>query len=199
MINTITNNNYTVPDFTLRHKGPLTNLLLTKHITTFHETIRFVQYLPYRRTSDKTNLALVVKENCGTCSSKHAFLAQLAIEQDRTDIQLVLAMYKMDNFNTVGIGSVLENSQLPYIPEAHCYLKYKNTRLDITLPTSDISTLEADIIEEKPITPPQIGAYKTQYHKMFLGRWRMLNRKASRYGLSELWKLREDCIELLSK
>ena len=43
----------------------------------------------------------------------------------------------MNNLNTPKIGETILESGLEYIPEAHCYLKLNNQRIDITNYNSD--------------------------------------------------------------
>jgi hypothetical protein len=60
----------------------------------------------------------VLEEGCGTCTTKHATLTELAREQ-RIDVQLVLGIYEMNERNTPGVGRVLGAYGLSCIPEAH--------------------------------------------------------------------------------
>ena len=63
-------------------------------------------------------------EGRGTCSTKHALLADLARE-NRRHVALVLGIYEMDEDNTQEIGTVLDRNGLPCVPEAHCYLVHE--------------------------------------------------------------------------
>ena len=101
---------------------------------------------------------------------KHALLAQLAREQG-VDIALTIGMYQMTERNTPGVGSVLEHYNLPYIPEAHCYLTYNGIRIDVT--RSGVTPVEpiTDFLYEETITPEHIGAYKIALHQRVLRDW----------------------------
>ena len=74
-------------------------------------------------------------------------------------------MYRMHNLNTPKIGNMLLENGLEYIPEAHCYLKLNNQRIDITNNSSNIENLICDIIEEIEIEPEQVNTFKVDYHK----------------------------------
>ena len=76
--------------------------------------------LPYGRNSDRSDWRLILKEGRGTCSTKHALLADLARENLRHVVP-VLGVYDVDEGNTPGIGTVLERHGIPCVPEAHCY------------------------------------------------------------------------------
>ncbi|MEM1323393.1 MAG: hypothetical protein AAGG75_24215 [Bacteroidota bacterium] len=183
--------------FPLDPLGPLSEGLLQRGVHNFSEAVNFVRHLPYRRTSDKERLMTVLEENCGTCSIKHAFLKQVATEQDRDDIELVIGIYQMNQDNTPGIGNHLVTSGLPYLPEAHCYLRYQGQRFDYTLPESDIARLASAIVEEKTIEAHQIGAFKVTFHQNYLRRW--LTAEGLTMSLEQLWQIREQCIASLSK
>ena len=59
-------------------------------------------------------------------------MKQLAVENGVETISLCIGIYKMNALNTKGIGDVLKTYKLKYIPEAHTYLKYKDTIFDFT-------------------------------------------------------------------
>ncbi len=183
-------------DFPLLAKGPLSEALLQKGINSYAQATSFVQALPYRRPSDKSRLLLLLEEHCGTCSSKHAFLKQLAIEQEQAAVQLIIGIYRMNVHNTPGIGKHLVENDLAYIPEAHCYLRYQSQRFDFTNPQSDISHLEAAILQETEILPYQIGSFKEALHKQYLKDW--LQTQPILLTIDQIWNIRERCIASLS-
>ncbi len=62
----------------LNSKDKLTLLIKGKNIFTWNELTHFIRHLPYGRNSNRTDLSLVIKEQKGTCSSKHALLKEIA-------------------------------------------------------------------------------------------------------------------------
>ena len=158
-------------DFVLSHEPTLSSLAINKGITTWQQLLQHIRSLPYGRNSDRADFSLVLKEGKGSCSSKHAFLKLIANENNIVDIRLMLAIYKMNKTNTSGIGSVLHEKQLTYIPEAHCYLKAGSHNYDVTNETSDFNNLKKDIILEMEIEPHQVIEYKVTYHRHFLRNW----------------------------
>lgn len=173
--------------------GPATSLLEPFAIRTFHEAILWVWRLPYSRNSDRSNYMLVPIEQKGACSAKHAFLAQVAAEQS-IPLNLCIGIFMMNGENTPGIGNVLEESGLISIPEAHCYLKYKDERYDFTL--YEDSTLLPNFLYEEIISPNQIGDYKIKLHQQWLKNWSQKTNQTLQF--TELWLLREKCIQALS-
>lgn len=130
-----------------------------------------VQSLPYGRNSDRSRPELVLTEGKGSCSSKHAFLKKVADESEIRDVQLILGIFKMHSKNTPGIGAALNETSLEFMPEAHCYLKYKNERFDFTNSNSDFSKIKNDILLEKEIQPADVNEFKPKFHKNFLKKW----------------------------
>jgi hypothetical protein len=141
-------------------------------------------------------LELVLSENRGTCSSKHAFIKAVAMENDVTDLKLIIGIYKMTETNTPKIGNEISKNHLAYLPEAHCYLKYGDKTIDITADNSDFDNIKTAILEEIEIEPYQIGQFKIDYHKAFIQKW-IMQEKLS-LTLAEIWAIREKCIENLS-
>ena len=186
-----------LPNVPLQPGAEVTAHFLALGLTNFHAAARYVQHLPYGRTSDRTDCQLVLSEGRGTCSAKHALLAQLAREQG-VDIALTIGIYQMTERNTPGVGSVLEHYNLLYIPEAHCYLTYNGIRIDVT--RSGVMPVEpiTDFLYEETITPEQIGAYKIALHQRVLQDWVAGAGCVGTRTFEEVWQIREACIAALS-
>jgi hypothetical protein len=179
----------------LLNKGKLSERLLEMDFEDFDTVAEWVKNLPYQRISDKSNFELTITENRGTCSSKHAFLKSLAIEQDWSDITLYIGIYRMNGSNTRGVGSILSKAGIDFIPEAHCYLKYKGSRIDFTHPDLNVLNVEDEIMKEILIQPEQVGIYKEALHKQFIEDW--LQKEKIGYSLDFIWRIREQCIQQL--
>lgn len=177
----------------LASTAKLTSLL--PNPITWEDTLSLVQNLPYNRNANRHDLSLVIKEMKGTCSSKHAALKKIAEENNIQNVKLILCLYKMNGANTPGIGKVLEEYSIEYIPEAHCYLKIDGIKHDLTNPNSDIARIENDVLEEKEITADQVAEFKVDFHKSFLRKW--IEQSAIKYTFIEVWEIREKCIEAL--
>jgi hypothetical protein len=116
-----------LPDFALDAGRTLGREFVTLELGGYCDAARHASSLPNGRNSDRSDWRLVLKEGRGTCSTKHALLAELARENGR-HVALVLAIYEMDEANTPGVGAVLERHGLPCVPEAHCYLAHEGAR-----------------------------------------------------------------------
>lgn len=178
-------------------KGPLTSLIKAKGISNLAMLIEHVQTLPYGRNSERSNFSQVITEERGSCSSKHALIAEVANLNNYPDIKLILGLYKMTEQNTIGIGSHLTAAYLEYIPEAHCYLSLNGKRLDITNIDSDITTIEKDIIQEIEIQPSEVVEFKVNYHRDYLKQW--IITQCIEQSFEAIWAVRESCIKELSQ
>jgi len=154
--------------------------------------------LPYGRNRNPNDPLTVLTEQRGTCSTKHALLRRLAIEQ-RIDLVLMLGIYEMNEGNTPGVGSVLQKHRLKALPEAHCYLRFGNEGIDVTRQrASDLEPISHFLYEEE-IHPNQITLYKIGVHKSFLQRWMAEGQGAGEMTLASIWAIREECITALSR
>lgn len=176
----------------------ISNAFLERGITDFSSALIHVQDLPYGRNTDRANPLLVLKEEAGTCSTKHALIKLLADENEKQDIKLVMGIYKMNETNTKKIKPILEKYNLEYIPEAHTYLRIGSKVVDVTKRSFANTLFLHDLMEEEEIIPAQIGSYKIGRHKEFLSQWLDSNKQIP-YHLNELWNIREECIDALSK
>ncbi|WP_298518264.1 hypothetical protein [uncultured Kordia sp.] len=183
-------------NFSLPQNGSLSSLMIENGISDFKSAIAYVNQLPYGRTSDRSDYRLIIPEQKGTCATKHAFLKQLAIENQEETVQLFIGIYQMNEANTKGVGSVLNTYQLNYIPEAHTYLKINGNLVDITRTTENDTSFEDSLLIEQEILPYQIANYKVDFHQNYLKQW-IVDEQLS-YSFEEIWKIREECIAALA-
>ena len=176
----------------------ITSAFLRIQAEDFRSAAQYVSLLPYARNTHPDNPLVVLIEERGTCSTKHALLRRLAIEQN-VDIALVLGIYEMSERNTPGVGNVLGRYGLAMLPEAHCYLRMAGSRIDVT-PAIDQAPTEriSRFLYEEDIDPSQITGYKTGLHKRFLAQWIIDNGGLGGRSLSDLWDIQEECIARLS-
>jgi len=174
----------------------VTKLFLNEGIHDFHDAIQYVNALPYRRNTDRRDYLLVLKEHCGTCSTKHALLKALALEQN-IEIDLVLGIFLMDKSYAPALSNVLKEYGISAIPEAHCFLQLGKQKIDITFPGKTSVPDNMDFLLQESIQPNQIGEHKFQFHQNFIKKW--LRQEESSVTLNEVWDCREKCIRTLTQ
>ena len=85
----------------------------------FETLIEKVKNIPYGRNANRYDFSLVLSENKGTCSSKHAFLKDFADKNEIENVKLYIGIFKMNETNTPKLGDLLSNNKSKYIPKAH--------------------------------------------------------------------------------
>lgn len=175
---------------------PLSRLARSLKLSTWEDLVKHVQSLPYGRNSNRSDFSLVLKEKRGTCSSKHALLFSIALENDFNDVQQMLGIYKMTEKNTPGVGDTQLSPEIDYIPEAHSYLKIGDQYFDYTNEQSSYDRIKADVLVEFPIQPIDVVGNKIKLHQDFLRQW--IAEQKLELNLEEVWKKREVCITKLS-
>jgi hypothetical protein len=185
-----------LPSRRLAASGDASAQFLSLGIADYRDAARFVNQLPYGRNADRANFMLVIPERRGACSTKHALLAALALEQ-HLPVHLTLGIYEMSERNTPGVGVVRSRHGLAFVPEAHCYLTYDGERIDVTRASARPSESIARFLHEETIAPAQIGDYKVAVHQTWMREWAA--RTMPHRDWKEVWKIREECIAALSE
>jgi hypothetical protein len=183
-------------NFSIQPKGIVSDVFLAHHIYDFETAANWVKQLPYKRNQNKAAVLCVFDEQCGTCSTKHALLARLATEQNQSNVQLMLGIFALNAHNTSKVTAVLAQHHLPYLPEAHNYLRIDGQIVDCTAlcPINFVNNLLTEIV----IKPHQINQFKVAYHQQYLTNWLAQMPQIS-YNLSSLWQIRKQCIAALQQ
>ena len=179
-------------DFTITHSGEISSWFLQMGCTTFQEACLYIQQLPYKRNS-KPDYFCVMQEKKGVCSTKHALLKQLCNEQHQPEIKLIVGIYEMNEYNTRGVGKVLDKYKLPYVVEAHTYLKHEQEILDFTKVNNNL-LFTTSLIDEIEIQANQTGEYKINLHKKYMQEDLLNSGDNVKYNLAQMWTFREECI-----
>lgn len=80
-----------LPNFQLSSELKISKDFLWRSLADFHSAVAYVSRLPYRRNYNRADYNLVFKEECGTCSTKHALLAAL-VKAHRQPVLLTLGI-----------------------------------------------------------------------------------------------------------
>ena len=184
-------------DYKLTSKDKLSELAKSNGIGTWNELTEFIKNLPYGRNINRTDFGLVLSEQKGTCSSKHALLKSIADLNNVPNVELIIGIYRMTESNTPKIGTELTENSIEFIPEAHCYIKINGKRTDLTSEQSEFKKIEKDIIQEREIEPKQVAEFKVDYHKEFIKKW--LEETKSEFEFDHIWRIREKCIVNLTE
>ncbi len=123
---------YTVlPNPTISKKGIISEKFINLNIKTFWDACKYVHELPYGYNSATADILILFKERYGSCTTKHAVIATLAVELG-VPVYKTVGIYAMNEEIVTGTNKILEKYQLPYLPMIHCYLIYDSHRVDLT-------------------------------------------------------------------
>src|SRR5688572_7481468 len=114
-----------IPDFKIKAGGKISHACMHRGLLSFQAVADYIIRLPFGRNPDKEDLGSVFRDNCATCSTKHALLKELATENGFMDLKLILGIIKMTKTNTPEVSKTLAKHKLDYLPEAHNYLKFQ--------------------------------------------------------------------------
>jgi hypothetical protein len=119
------------PETPITPSGVVATQFLGMGIDTFLNACGYVQELPYGYNSDRDDIMILFKEKMGSCTTKHAVIATLAVELG-LPVEKYIGIYAMTEAIVTGTGRILDTYQLPYLPMIHCFLGYGQYRVDLT-------------------------------------------------------------------
>jgi hypothetical protein len=117
----------TFPEKPISGPGPMKAAFLARGIQSFHAACAFVHGLPYGYNSDRDDPMILFKEGKGSCTTKHAVIAALALELG-LPVAKHIGIYAMTEALVTGTQALLETFQLPYVPMVHCFLACNGNR-----------------------------------------------------------------------
>ncbi len=175
---------------------PLTQIAHSLGLHSWQALVSFVENLPYGRNANRYDFGLVLQEQKGTCSSKHALLRKIAEENRFDEVQQIMGIYKMTDANNPGVGDTQLSPSIGHIPEAHSYLKIDGVYHDYTNKEASYDRIRADVMEEMVINPEDVIERKVEMHRAYIEQW--INENNLELDLEAVWSKREACIRRLS-
>jgi hypothetical protein len=149
------------PDKSLSDVGIISARFLSLGIDSFLDACRYVHELPYGHNTDRDDLMILFKENMGTCTTKHAVIATLAKEMNLPIVKNV-GVYPMTEEIVTGTNQILAKYGLPYVPMVHCFLVYREYRVDLSEGNKNGKNLPIDDFLFTQQVEPNISA-KDEY------------------------------------
>jgi hypothetical protein len=120
-----------LPNVEISGPGVISSEFLRFGITGFNDACRYVHQLPYGYNSDRDDLLILFKEGRGSCTTKHAVIATLA-EELSLPIVKNIGIYRMTEDIVSGTNPILDKFNMPYVPMVHCFLVFRDYRVDLT-------------------------------------------------------------------
>lgn len=181
-----------IPTFNIIDFGPVSKAFLARGINDFSNACLHVQSLPFARIDNPIDFLSVLSEGKGTCSTKHALLASLALEHGREDIELMVGIYLIDEVTHPQLKTVFIEHGIIGVPENHAFLRCGQQRYDFSRSDWSIVDFEHRIVREQRCDPNQMHDWKPMIHKHYIGGW--LKRQQIDLTIDQIWAIREKCV-----
>lgn len=120
-----------LPNAVIEPKGLVSKAFLSRDISSFHHAAHYVHRVPYGPNSSSDDSMILFHDGFGTCLTKHGLVARLAQEL-QLNVHRCEGFYPLTDLIVTGVGSILAEYGLPYIPRTHCFLSYNSTHVDLT-------------------------------------------------------------------
>jgi hypothetical protein len=120
-----------LPDSLIKRGSAIADHFASKGIKTFLAACEYVHNMPYGYNSGRKDLMILFKEKKGTCITKHAVIAALAMELN-LPVSKYIGIYAMTQTLVTGTDTIIDKYELPFVPMLHCFLSDGNHRVDLT-------------------------------------------------------------------
>lgn len=182
-----------LPNFSISARSSVSSWFIEKNISDFYSAIQHLKILPTTISNSPCQLANVVREG-GSNNAKIALLAALARENYHSEIKLVLCTYAENFQDKPLVQCVLQNHNLPAIPEVGCYLKYNG---NFYFPLGESSEEIPSIISDIEITQQQVGSFTRRYYRHFVEHWLQLEKLHHCWTVDAIRKVKMECSQVL--
>jgi hypothetical protein len=187
------------PDKPLSDVGIISARFLSLGIDSFLDACCYVHELPYGYNTDRDDLMILFKENMGTCTTKHAVIATLAEEMDLPIVKNV-GVYAMTEEIVTGTNEILTKFNLPYVPMVHCFLVYREYRVDLSEGNKNGKNLPIDDFLFTQQVEPNISA-KDEYmlFRKALKDHILTRKELEGVDIRQILRAREEGLKLLKR
>ena len=180
-----------LPNADLNVSAPLSARFAAQGAWTYRDAARLVWDLPVAPTRH-AGLEAVLRDRCGTPSTKHGLLAALA-EENGLPVDLWIGLFLMSDATTPGVGTVLKRHKMTAVPEARVVLGVGDERMDLTWP-GHLRPVPDFLVEEQ-IQPRQVGSVEAVWHRRQSDAWA----EAGGLDADAVWAAREAAIAAITR
>jgi hypothetical protein len=140
---------------------------------------------------------ILFAENYGSCTTKHAVIATLAVEL-QLPIEKSIGIYAMTEDLVTGTQPILKKYELPFVPMVHCFLVYKDYRVDLSEGNRNGKNGPIDYFLHTESVQPNISA-KDEYllYRRALKDSILTRKEMQGIDLKRILKAREEGLALL--
>lgn len=180
-------------------KGEYSQKFSELGVSSFRDACLFVHNLEYGYNSDPDNKWILFKEMKGSCTTKHAVIATLALELG-IPLHKHVGVYKFTEDICVGASKITEKYSLPYIPMVHCFLVYKSYKFDLTEGNfNGKKTSIEEFIHDEEVIPFITRTDEYNLYRTIVDKFVLTSREMKGIKIHTILKGREEAITLLHK
>lgn len=182
-----------LPDVAIQPHGQICKKFLEREIISFQAACHYVKAIPYGSNSNNENSLILFEENHGTCTTKHGAIARLAAELG-LEVYKNLGFYRLNDKIVTGINAIIQPYGLSFIPQIHCFLRYKVFQVDLTEGNCNGKNKTIDdydfVVEVKP---DLTHAEQEKYYMSYLERYSTIEPKLAEVGAFNIRNLLQRC------
>lgn len=188
-----------LPDAPITGAGAVAKKFLELGITRFQAACDYVHQLPYGYNSDRDDPMILFKENMGTCTTKHAVVAALAVELNLA-IAKHIGIYAMTEAIVANTGEILNRYHLPYVPMLHCFIQYEAHRVDLTEGNRNGKKCAIDdFLFTAPVAPDISAKHEYLLYRKVLEQEILKRDEMKDVSMKQILQAREQGLELLKR
>ena len=121
-----------LPEFPLNPHGAICKIFLERGIKHLRQVAELIRNWPYGYPDSPLGSVLdCANLGYGTCTEKHAVVAACAMEM-AVPVFKVVGIYPLDTRLVSGIAPILADFRVPFVPATHCFLIFREYRIDLT-------------------------------------------------------------------
>ena len=167
------------------------------NLTTFHQACYWVKNIPYGSNSSNDDSSIVFAEKKATCTNKHGIISRLAEELD-LEIYKNLGFYRLDDAIVTGVNAIVEPYGLNFIPQIHCFLEYKNYRVDLTEGNCNGKNKTIEDYDFVVRVKPDLARQEHEiYYLEYLEKYFLIEPKLKKLGGIKILELLAECEQQL--
>lgn len=182
-----------LPDIAIQPYGQICKIFLEHEITSFQAACRYVKAMPYGSNSNNEDSLILFEENRGTCTTKHGAIARLATELE-LKVYKNLGFYRLNDEIVTGVNAIIQPYGLSFIPQIHCFLRYREFCVDLTEGNCNGKNKTIDnydfVVEVKP---DLTHAEQEKYYMSYLDRYFTIQPELAEVGAFNIRNLLEQC------
>ena len=191
------NNIEVLPNPIISSNGAISQQFYHRNLTTFHQACHWVKNLPYGSNSSNNDSLIIFQEGKATCTNKHGIISRLA-EELNLEVYKNLGFYRLNDEVVTGVNKIIEPYGLSFIPQIHCFLEYKNYRVDLTEGNCNGKNKTIEdydfVVRVKPdLTHQEHEAYYLEY----LAKYFSIEPKLKELGAIKVLELLAECEQQL--